>query len=251
MVQVNALNISGAQKPRAYRQEQNQANSAIASDFAGPNEPANPEAYMQWLQQLPGGDKLFRRNSSNTEWLEITPPFFNAFQEIANAGGVKQIQHAVNDVEKRFFNGNVFEPTGTQVTITPSSVDSRILLLANQSFLFIARTPPGSLSAIGQGFGAQIRRTTNGQPPVLLTTHSSLVNRNSFTFFNTRDFIFESRGYQPITVLDNPITLEPVSYEVFGAVSESPGVHGSGSQAFAQRGGSESPSAITAIEVLT
>ena len=242
MVQVNALNISGAQKPRAYRQEQNQANSAIASDFAGPNEPANPEAYMHWLQQLPGGDKLFRRNSSNTEWIEITPPFFNSFQEIANAGGVKQILHAVNNVEKEFLNPNTFEATGTQITVTPSSVDSKILVLVNQSYLFIQQPTSREVNA-EQAFGARLRRAVNGQPAVFLTSHSALANRLSID-----TGAYELRGTQSFNFLDTPNTAEPVSYEVFGAFPH-PRV-GIG-RVVTQRGGADSPSDITAIEVLT
>lgn len=242
MVQVNALNISGAQKPRAYRQEQNQANSAIASDFAGPDEPANPEAYMQWLQQLPGGDKLFRRNSSNTEWLEITPPFFK--------GGVMQVQHAVNDVERRFFNAGVFEPTGTEITITPSSLDSKILILVNQSYALQAQTKANP-SDVAQSFGARVRRTVNGQPAAFLTTHFNRVNRTGYSFFNTRDYVIDLRGYQPITVLDSPNTLNPVFYEIFGVFREPLEDQGTFSRVATQNGGAESPSTITTIEVLT
>lgn len=248
MVQVNALNISGAQKPRAYRQEQNQANSAIASDFAGPNEPANPEAYMQWLQQLPGGDKLFRRNSSNTEWIEITTPFFNSsvrtdelsqeIQEVReNSGGVKQTLHIVNSTERRNgaqppFNlqGNgVREFTGTEITITPSSVDSKILLYGFQTYFWFTS------QNVRNGFGATFRRGADG------------------AFLSSRDLTvahFDESGARLIHgcfnffTLDLPQTTEPVNYQIWGAFFSAV------DDFRVQHLGASSPSNIIAMEVL-
>jgi hypothetical protein len=142
-------------------------------------------------------------------------------------GAILQVVSAVNTtalgINCSTVTPAVFYDVGTQATITPQSINSKILVLIQQSHFH---------DAIGaQGTGYRLNR--NG---------TDITLENGFTSSYTGN-ANRIHGYVSKSFLDSPASVSALTYKVRAAHWSSSG------SAYFQYGGTESPSTITLIEV--
>jgi len=114
------------------------------------------------------------------------------------AGSVLQVVHGAYSTQMSTTSGSTWVATGAEITITPTSSSSKILVMFNQHI----RVDKAN-NDIGIGFS--IRRGT--------TTVWSTPSAIAFYSYNGTDSVQnDKRLYQPLTYLDSPNTTSATTY---------------------------------------
>lgn len=113
-------------------------------------------------------------------------------------GSVLQVVHGAYSSEMSTTSGSTWVATGAEITITPSSTSSKVLVMFNQHM----RVDKANGD---QGAGFAIRRGTN--------TVWSTPQPYAIYFYNGTDSVQnDARIYVPLTYLDSPNTTSSTTY---------------------------------------